>query len=1163
MRNVNLFVPLAVSWLVSVAERSRLDLGKDPAQDGVIAVVVGHRHQELSLAHSPADIELLTKRASTPRVVQSARPRRIALTQVSGSMGDTTAPALSQLLRNESAQIHYACGMCRLLADQSAVTRRKAARSIGKGRKDVLPALGQLKALLQDSDKGVRRKAAWAIWQGGSKAILQAVDELKTSLQDPDARVRQEATWAIGMGDSEAVLQAVVELKASLQDADAGVRKNAALAIGSGGGKAVLQAVDELKASLQDTGDAEIRRNAASAIGSGGAEAVLQAVGELNASLQDTDVKVRRTATWAIGSGGRRAVLQTAGPLKASLQDADAGIRKFAAWAIGTGGAEAVLPAFSDLKAAIQDTDTTVRNRAAWAIGSGGPEAVLPAMGELKLLLQDKDAKTRGKAAWAIGRGGPEAVLQAVGELRALLQDWHSKPREKAAWAIGHGGSEAVLQAMGELKASLRDSDAAVRVRTAKTIGLGGGPAAVLQATGELEAMLQDADTMARKEAAKALRSAGADVVDRAAEYIRPSLDGAKDVEARKRAAEAVGMLGLAAIERTLPALRRMLREDRFARDAVSEARKHKISTSEAQPTQQIPAAAARAIEQYCSVGTDRVPLDLIPDLQQAHSRLNTYAMEFPLSADPAAAHDVEVALGAITRVMEDRCMNLFETQVDDLLLAKQWTVETPKGRMIRQANNIRSAGYGLQAHRCPNNAACPGEVLNVTYKDNPHTRMTGSSARKRANGTCPLARSSGEGAPCSEGYDSKVAGCAGCLEGWGRSPLDAFSCKKCGSVWLHRAAWLAHPSALLLLSMRSAKSVATRGDAAAFANDVLKITLSFSSSSVVIISSLGATNAYQELSKQTKEWLGLFSDGTQMGEAIRLVSPDCMLGRVLSLDELLALSFANPAIVLAVASLLLGICCIIRRWQSLDSTLAEDLMTLAVVSGNQYLPGVAAACAIAAPCYHTQTADVTGRALMAFSTSENCEERVRYLAMRAPVLALAFIAGPCLWVWLLRRDAGDGREQYVRYLTASYRPEHAGWEVNRLVRNMVLKCFVAVSPLSYCPGLQLTLVSCLMFSFTAWHLRNLPYKLGLLNNVEAISLWVLNLCLMASSLAVSGSWHLTQDFRTKLIISVFGLLSINSLGLASLFLWAKLMLHDDHELFKLNDGDQQRRSFG
>ncbi|CAK0873416.1 unnamed protein product [Prorocentrum cordatum] len=834
MRNVNLLVPLATSWLLSVAERSRLDLVEHLAQDGVVAVAVGHRHQELSMARSRADLEQLTKNASTPRTVQSARWRPIALTHVSGSLGNIGIQARSQGLRNESSSAHYACGMCRLLADRSAVTRRKAALTIGKGRKHVLPALNQLKGLLQDTNAGVRQNAAWAIGRGGSKAVLQAMDELKASLQDANAGVREKATWAIGTGDREAVLQAAGELKVSLRDADARVRRNAALALGTGGGKAVLPAMDELKASLQDTEDAEVRRTAASAIGSGGPEAVARAVDELKASLQDTDVAVRRTATWALGSGGRGAVLRAFGDLKASLRDADAGIRKFATWAIGESGPEAVLQAIGELRALLQDAGAAVRSRAAWAIGRGGAEAVLPAMGELRALLQDTDAGTRGKAAWAIGCGKHEAVLQAVGELRTLLRDYHRKPREKAAWAIGHGGSKAVLQAMDELRALLQDADSAVRVRTAKTIGLGGGPSAVLQATVELEAMLQDADSMARREAAKALKSAGAEVVDRAAAYLRPLLGEGKKVETRRKAAEAVAMLGLAAIEGTLPELRQMLREDRFLRSARStaSARRQDLRNSEdAHLTQQVPAAAARAIEQLCGLGLDHVPLDLIPDLNQSYSTLNTYALEFPVSADPAVAHDVEVALGAVVRVMEDRCMNLFETQVDDLLLAKQWTVETPRGRMVKQANNVRSAGYGLQAHRCPNNAACPGEVFNVTYRG---STDTGTSARRPANATCPLARRSGDGAPCSRGYDSRVAGCAGCIAGWGRLPLDAFSCKRCGKVWLHWAAWLAHPSALLAISMRSAQSVATRGDAAAFANDMLKIALSFSSSSVV-----------------------------------------------------------------------------------------------------------------------------------------------------------------------------------------------------------------------------------------------------------------------------------------------------------------------------------------
>lgn len=380
---------------------------------------------------------------------------------------------------------------------------------------------------------------------------------------------------------------------------------------------------------------------------------------------------------------------------------------------------------------------------------------------------------------------------------------------------------------------------------------------------------------------------------------------------------------------------------------------------------------------------------------------------------------------------------------------------------------------------------------------------------------------------------------------------MDAFSCKKCGNTWMHWAAWLAHPSVLLAISMRSAKSVSTRGDAAAFSNDLLKITLSFSSSSVVIISALASTNAYQDLSKQAKEWLGLVSDGTQMGEATRTLSPDCLLGRVLSLDELLAVSLTNPAIVLALAALVLGIACTIRRWQCLDSTFAEDMMTLAVVSGNQYLPGVAAACALAVPCYHTQTEDISGVSLMAYSTSQSCEKRVLYMAGRAPVLALVFAAGPALWTWLLHRQRGEGRGQFLRFLTASYHPENEGWEVNRLVKNIFLKCAVAVAPVTYCPGLQLLLVLGVMFSFTALHLRNRPYRFDLLNRVEAISLWVLNLCMMASSLIVSGSWYLTRVFAGSLILVTYASLAINALGLATLFLWAKLKLHDDHQLLK------------
>lgn len=103
----------------------------------------------------------------------------------------------------------------------------------------------------------------------------------------------------------------------------------------------------------------------------------------------------------------------------------------------------------------------------------------------------------------------------------------------------------------------------------------------------------------------------------------------------------------------------------------------------------------------------------------------------------------------------------------------------------------------------------------------------------------------------------------------------------------------------------------------------------------------------------------------------------------------------------------------------------------------------------------------------------------------------------------------------------------------------------MAVAPMSYCPGVQLILVLCLMFSVTTLHLRRYPYRFSLLNSVEVISFWVLNLCMVASCLIVGESWHLTRGFAEQLTIGVYGLLAINGVGLVSLLIWAKVVLHD------------------
>ncbi|CAK0848337.1 unnamed protein product [Prorocentrum cordatum] len=761
-----------------------------------------------------------------------------------------------------------------------------------------------------------------------------------------------------------------------------------------------------------------------------------------------------------------------------------------------------------------------------YAIGLGGPEAVLQAMNELKPLLQDKEAKVRRYAAGAVGKGGPEAVHQVMDELRALLQDESAGVRQRAGGAIGRGGPEAVLQAVGELKELLQETSSRVRQWAAWTIGKG-GPEAVFRAREELEVLLDDPEGAIRESAARSLSHGGADVIAEATAHIRPSLDLGNYPRKITNATEVVSILGPAAIEGILPALQLVLRRD-VTRSGQTAARLQQMTI----------AAAAIALRGYFASRPMFLHTDLARDLERAHYNLHHFVSSQPNWGELGAVREVENALHAFGVLVEGRCMPLLQAQVGELLLVRSGAVTTPTGYMVESAANAALSDHGLRAHKCPHIGACPGEVANVTYTNSTDV-------------TCPLARSGGAGAPCSKGYDGNVAGCAGCIGGWGRSPTDAFTCQRCGIAWVQWAVWLAHPSSLLAISLRSAKRAAALGDAAAFANDVLKIALSFSSSSAVIISALASSATYRNLNEQTRTWLTWTSYPAQAGEATWSSSADCLLGWTLSLRQMLLLALANPLIVLAATCFVLGFLHIVRRRQGMSSCFTEDLMTVVVVAGNQYLPSVAAACAIAAPCYHTQTGEDASEDLLVYSTRESCHQRMSYMVTRAPVLTLAFAAGPALWRWLLHRAGKDGSEQCLRFLTASYRPEHAGWEANRLTKNMLLKCAVAVAPTTYCPVRQLILVLCPMLAFTTWHFRMNPYRFNLLNSVEATSLWVLNLCMLASCYAVSESWSLTSDFAEQLVIGVYCVLAINGVGLFSLLIWAKVGLYDGHPMFQ------------
>ncbi|CAK0791684.1 unnamed protein product [Prorocentrum cordatum] len=425
------------------------------------------------------------------------------------------------------------------------------------------------------------------------------------------------------------------------------------------------------------------------------------------------------------------------------------------------------------------------------------------------------------------------------------------------------------------------------------------------------------------------------------------------------------------------------------------------------------------------------------------------------------------------------------------------------------------------QAYKCPNPYSCAMPRHQMMRPS-----LTSSTGFKE--GACPfllvapLVTSSGipdEGSSmCATGIDASSLGCTKCAKDFGRKDNDPFSCEPCGkldSAMKWWAAWLAQPMILFLLSMRSAENAAaSRGMAAALANDVVKIVLAYLSSISVVVSSVTSTDAYRELNAadRARQTLRLTRQTAQRGDVTYSSSSDCLLmdGQgAASVNQLVALSLQKPACVLAVAAALIAIRACGRAafsgstldLKELRAEVLNSLVTCSLVAGNQFLPGVAAAGMRALPCFHMQTAfDGEGPLqFMAYDPDTACRAHTRYLATCGPALAFAFAAGPAYWMTLLRRWQGAQQGGPLRFLTGSYRAGFHWWESGRLSKTMLIACVVTASPKSYCPLQQLQLCLLVTVAYGFWHCFNRPYKHLVLNVAEAGSLFTLSVGMVLS----------------------------------------------------------------
>lgn len=322
---------------------------------------------------------------------------------------------------------------------------------------------------LQDSDLGLRTRAAWALGQLGD---ARAVPALIDALGDTDWHVRRSVIEALGqLGHARAVppliealkgrdldIQMIFEWVPAFGDAHTvkggylDIRAIAAAALGQiGDARAVPALIEVLKAS-----DRDVQRSA------------IEEVGNVRKVVVDPRIDAlknsKMSACKALGQlGDARAVPALIEMIKDSYWD----VRKSVAKALEQSGSAAV-PALIE---ALKNNDRDVRRYAAEALGQISDVRAVPALIEA---LQDR--------AWDVVRQRAVDALRRLGNLSALdvllesLLANYRDVRRSAAQALGFLEDP---QAVPALIKALEDNDRYVRKSAAEALGRLGDARAV------------------------------------------------------------------------------------------------------------------------------------------------------------------------------------------------------------------------------------------------------------------------------------------------------------------------------------------------------------------------------------------------------------------------------------------------------------------------------------------------------------------------------------------------------------------------------------------------------------------------------------------------------------------------------------------------------------
>ena len=344
----------------------------------------------------------------------------------------------------------------------------------------------------------------------------------------------------------------------------------------------------------------------------------------------------------------------------------------------------------------------------------------------------------------------------------------------------------------------------------------------------------------------------------------------------------------------------------------------------------------------------------------------------------------------------------------------------------------------------------------------------------------------------CSPGHEGP--GCINCQDSYARSDGNVMHCIRCSESRAQAAIYvLSQVGRDVGLFVSAAASVAAAKSARASSGTWLNQLMAFAAVAGIVMSNVMQTEACQTFQDSTRSQLqslqlpvGFFQGQSNSAT----MSGECLL-RLFGYPKEIYL--VHLFVSITPLLLIIALAIIKGGWLAL------------VVGTNVFLPGFTAAFGKYLVAFRVRPEIAGGDLRWDFLPGSMDAWMATRIALIASAIGACFLAGVGSWTYVVR-NRSEPLQPHVVYLMQAYNLECSAWEVERLVRKMLLSLITTMLPVTLSPALQMLMVSLVLCTSLALYDRYLPYKVQSWNQVEkmllmaALILITLTSCLVASN---------------------------------------------------------------